>query len=70
MERVLALLVKIEAATDTLLVIVKNPADFVGAHLGQSESQTKAILENAVGKVLIIDEVCFFLISLTPADTC
>ncbi|KAI0076548.1 P-loop containing nucleoside triphosphate hydrolase protein [Panus rudis PR-1116 ss-1] len=37
-------------------VIIKNPADFVGAALGQSESQTKAILANTVGKVLIIDE--------------
>jgi len=38
-------------------VIVKNASDFVGAYLGQSETQTKAILANAVGKVLIIDEV-------------
>lgn len=38
-------------------MVVKNPSDFVGAHLGQSEAQTKAILTNSVGKVLIIDEV-------------
>jgi hypothetical protein len=38
-------------------VVVKNPADFIGNVLGQSESQTKAILSNAVGKVLVIDEV-------------
>ncbi|KAL8708732.1 MAG: hypothetical protein Q9220_006458 [cf. Caloplaca sp. 1 TL-2023] len=37
-------------------VIVKNPTDFVGQYLGQSENQTKAILASAVGKVLIIDE--------------
>ncbi|KAF8578762.1 P-loop containing nucleoside triphosphate hydrolase protein [Ramaria rubella] len=37
-------------------VIVKNPADFIGSALGQSESQTKAILATTVGKVLIIDE--------------
>ncbi|OTA58433.1 P-loop containing nucleoside triphosphate hydrolase protein [Hypoxylon sp. EC38] len=37
-------------------VVVKNPADFVGAHLGQSEKNTKAILESTKGKVLIIDE--------------
>ncbi|KAH6622552.1 P-loop containing nucleoside triphosphate hydrolase protein [Chaetomium tenue] len=37
-------------------VIVKNPSDFVGAHLGQSEQQTKGILAAAVGKVLVIDE--------------
>ncbi|KAF8159714.1 P-loop containing nucleoside triphosphate hydrolase protein [Crassisporium funariophilum] len=37
-------------------VVVKNPSDFVGAVLGASEANTKAILSNAVGKVLIIDE--------------
>ncbi|KAI5926117.1 P-loop containing nucleoside triphosphate hydrolase protein [Camillea tinctor] len=37
-------------------VIIKNPADFVGAHLGQSEKNTKAILDATKGKVLIIDE--------------
>ena len=39
-----------------LLVIVKNPSDFVGSALGQSENQTKAILAASVGKVLVIDE--------------
>lgn len=39
------------------LVILKNPADFVGAVLGASEANTKAILANSAGKVLIIDEV-------------
>jgi hypothetical protein len=38
-------------------VITKNPSDFVGAVLGASEQNTKAILANAMGKVLIIDEV-------------
>ena len=45
-----------------LLVIVKNPADFIGSVLGESESNTKAILANTVGKVLVIDEAscgCF-----------
>ncbi|KAL0570784.1 hypothetical protein V5O48_011178 [Marasmius crinis-equi] len=37
-------------------MIVKNPADFVGAHLGESEQKTKAILASTVGKVLVIDE--------------
>ncbi|KAI1436113.1 P-loop containing nucleoside triphosphate hydrolase protein [Xylaria sp. CBS 124048] len=37
-------------------VVVKNPADFVGGALGQSEKNTKAILEATKGKVLIIDE--------------
>ena len=39
------------------LVITKNPSDFIGAVLGASEQNTKAILANAMGKVLIIDEV-------------
>ncbi|KAK4124691.1 P-loop containing nucleoside triphosphate hydrolase protein [Parathielavia appendiculata] len=37
-------------------VVVKNPSDFVGAHLGQSEQQTKGILAATIGKVLVIDE--------------
>jgi len=37
-------------------VLVKNPADFVGAYLGETEQKTKAILAAAAGKVLIIDE--------------
>jgi hypothetical protein len=40
-----------------LLVVVKNPADFVGSYIGHSEANTKAILASTVGKVLIIDEV-------------
>ncbi|KAL4807516.1 P-loop containing nucleoside triphosphate hydrolase protein [Aspergillus unguis] len=37
-------------------VIVKNPADFVGAHIGHSEQNTKGILASTLGKVLVIDE--------------
>ncbi|KAB8232587.1 P-loop containing nucleoside triphosphate hydrolase protein [Aspergillus alliaceus] len=37
-------------------VIVKNPADFVGSVLGESEKNTKGILASTVGKVLVIDE--------------
>lgn len=37
-------------------VIVKTPSDFVGSVLGESEANTKAILNAAIGKVLIIDE--------------
>jgi len=37
-------------------VIIKNPADFVGSVLGESEKNTKAILKATEGKVLIIDE--------------
>ncbi|KAK3386657.1 P-loop containing nucleoside triphosphate hydrolase protein [Podospora didyma] len=37
-------------------VVVRNPSDFIGAHLGQSEQQTKGILAVTTGKVLVIDE--------------
>lgn len=37
-------------------VVTKNPSDFVGNVVGQSEANTKAILATTVGKVLIIDE--------------
>ncbi|KAI0030556.1 P-loop containing nucleoside triphosphate hydrolase protein [Vararia minispora EC-137] len=37
-------------------VIVKNPSDFKGQHIGHSEAQTKRILRSTVGKVLVIDE--------------
>ena len=37
--------------------MTKNPSDFVGSYLGESEKNTKAILATTVGKVLIIDEV-------------
>lgn len=37
-------------------VVTKNPSDFVGNVIGQSEANTKAILATTVGKVLIIDE--------------
>ena len=35
---------------------MKNPADFIGSVLGQSEQNTKAILTTTIGKVLVIDE--------------
>lgn len=38
-------------------VVAKNPADFIGSALGESENRTKSILMSTVGKVLIIDEV-------------
>lgn len=37
-------------------LVVKTPADFIGAALGVSESQTKGILAATLGKVLVIDE--------------
>ena len=35
---------------------MKNPADFIGSALGQSEQNTKAILATTIGKILVIDE--------------
>ncbi|THU96868.1 P-loop containing nucleoside triphosphate hydrolase protein [Dendrothele bispora CBS 962.96] len=37
-------------------VVIKSPSDFVGSALGESQKNTKAILANTVGKVLVIDE--------------
>lgn len=37
-------------------VIVRKPADFMGAALGQSEEKTMSILSAAQGSVLVIDE--------------
>lgn len=37
-------------------VVVKNPSDFIGSVLGESEKKTAAILEATVGCVLVIDE--------------
>lgn len=39
-----------------MLVVVKNPSDFVGAAMGESEKNTKGILAATAGKVLVIDE--------------
>ncbi|KAI2626215.1 P-loop containing nucleoside triphosphate hydrolase protein [Xylaria nigripes] len=46
-------------------VVVKNPADFVGGAIGQSEKNTKAILEATKGKVLIIDEAYMLASSIS-----
>ncbi|EKM60623.1 uncharacterized protein PHACADRAFT_133236 [Phanerochaete carnosa HHB-10118-sp] len=37
-------------------VVLKNPADFVGGAVGESERNTKSILAATAGKVLVIDE--------------
>ena len=38
------------------LVLVRNPSDFMGSVLGQSEQNTRGILAAGVGKILVIDE--------------
>ena len=48
-----------------ILVVIKNPADFVGSALGESEKNTKAILDSTVGKVLVIDEAS---VKCVPCD--
>lgn len=37
-------------------MVIKNPSDFIGSVIGQSEENTRNILATTVGKVLIIDE--------------
>lgn len=37
-------------------MVVKNPSDFVGAVIGESEKLTKGILASTLGNVLVIDE--------------
>lgn len=46
----------IETLLISILVVVKNPSDFVGSVIGESEKNTKGILAATVGKVLVIDE--------------
>ncbi|KAL3470349.1 P-loop containing nucleoside triphosphate hydrolase protein [Aspergillus californicus] len=41
-------------------VVVKNPSDFVGSVMGESEKNTKGILAATLGKVLVIDEAYGF----------
>ncbi|CAB9509012.1 NFX1-type zinc finger-containing protein 1 [Seminavis robusta] len=41
-------------------VVSKTASDFVGSHIGESQTKTNSILEMAKGKVLIIDE-CYAL---------
>ncbi len=37
-------------------VMMKNPSDFIGSVLGESEKKTATILDEALGCVLVIDE--------------
>lgn len=41
-------------------LVLKSASDFVGKAVGESQAQTRAILEQAQGKVLFIDE-CYVL---------
>ncbi len=41
-------------------VLLKTPSDFVGAHVGESQSKTRAILDTAQGKIVLLDE-CYVL---------
>ncbi|KAF8249012.1 P-loop containing nucleoside triphosphate hydrolase protein [Wilcoxina mikolae CBS 423.85] len=50
-------------------VVTKNPSDFVGNVLGETETKTKAILAATVGKVLIIDEAYMLYPAGTNADS-
>ncbi|KAK6523012.1 hypothetical protein TWF281_002435 [Arthrobotrys megalospora] len=49
-------------------VVMKTPSDFLGRALGESEANTKAILNASRGKVLIIDEAYMFNPKLNGAD--
>ncbi|KAK6344622.1 hypothetical protein TWF718_006580 [Orbilia javanica] len=49
-------------------VVLKTPSDFLGRALGESESNTKSILNASRGKVLIIDEAYMFNPKLNGAD--
>jgi hypothetical protein len=51
--------------TNNISVVIKNPSDFIGNAIGQSESITKAVLAATAGKVLIIDEAYM----LAPASS-
>src|SRR5258706_6840564 len=68
MERVSQFHSLIDQDLTRLQVVIKNPADFMGNVLGQSETNTKAILATTVGKVLIIDEVWLHHTSL-PSES-
>ncbi|OQD77170.1 hypothetical protein PENDEC_c003G01589 [Penicillium decumbens] len=41
-------------------VVIKNPSDFFGSVIGESEKNTKGILAATLGKVLVIDEAYGF----------
>ncbi|KAH7137463.1 P-loop containing nucleoside triphosphate hydrolase protein [Dactylonectria estremocensis] len=41
-------------------VVVKTPGDFISEYIGESETNTSAILDSTIGKVLIIDDAHMF----------
>ncbi|GAB7363399.1 hypothetical protein MBLNU230_g3676t1 [Neophaeotheca triangularis] len=49
-------------------VIIKTPADLVGSVIGASEANTKACLDAAMGKVLVIDEAYGLHSGTNPKD--
>lgn len=48
--------------------VVKTPSDFIGSALGESEKNTKAILENTKGRVLVLDEAYMLCSSSSAGD--
>lgn len=50
-------------------VILKTPSDFIGSFLGSSEAQTRSILEEAMGSVLVIDEAYSLLPTTSTGGT-
>ena len=48
--------------------VVKTPSDFIGSVIGESEKNTKAILENTKGKVLVLDEAYMLCSSSSAGD--
>ncbi|KAK0704013.1 P-loop containing nucleoside triphosphate hydrolase protein [Lasiosphaeria miniovina] len=48
-------------------VVMKNPSDFMGSCLGESENKTRRILDATVGKVLVIDEA--YMLDAGSGDT-
>lgn len=39
-------------------MLTTSPSDYLGLNSGETMKKTKAIMERAVGNVLVIDEVC------------
>ena len=48
--------------------VLKTPSDFIGSVLGESEKNTKGILDNTKGKVLVLDEAYMLSSSSSAGD--